>query len=375
MKNILLAVVGLTPQVITEALYALHQEGRAVNAIHIITTRGGKEAIHARLLASGQGAYYRYLKDYDLDPLEIEFGPENVHVLADHHGIEIDDIIGTEENEILLQTCLDHTCRLTASKDTAVYFLIAGGRKTMSACLAVAAQFYGRPQDRVYHVLISPEFESTPDFFYPPPQSVQVRLYDRRGQPFLKDSRFARIDLVQMPFVFIRNRLARKDLQQSPDPATLLMSLVRDKTPQLTVNLSESKLIFKSRELDVRPALLALYAFFAERKRLCKLDHACKDCVECWLDVPTLVQQGQGRVAELHRMIPGARISDVMSGTGITNLNKENFRSYKSKINSELRKHFGRVHQVELEIAAWGKRPDTRYGLRLDKERIKIVRS
>ncbi|RKX57645.1 MAG: TIGR02584 family CRISPR-associated protein, partial [Thermodesulfobacteriota bacterium] len=42
---------------------------------------------------------------------------------------------------------------LTASKDTAVYFLIAGGRKTMSACLAVAAQFYGRPQDRVYHVL------------------------------------------------------------------------------------------------------------------------------------------------------------------------------------------------------------------------------
>ena len=36
MKNILLAVVGLTPQVITEALYALHQEGRAVNAIHII---------------------------------------------------------------------------------------------------------------------------------------------------------------------------------------------------------------------------------------------------------------------------------------------------------------------------------------------------
>jgi len=137
-KNILLAVVGLTPQVITEALYALHQEGRAVNAL---------------LLASGQGAYYRYLKDYDLDPLGIEFGPENVHVLADHHGIEIDDIVGLEENEILLRTCLDQACRFTLSEDTSVYFLIAGGRKTMSACLAVAAQFYGRPQDRVYHVL------------------------------------------------------------------------------------------------------------------------------------------------------------------------------------------------------------------------------
>jgi hypothetical protein len=167
--------------------------------------------------------------------------------------------------------------------------------------------------------------------------------------------------------------LTRKDLQQSLDPATLLMSLVRDKTPQLIVNLNESKLVFKGRELDVRPALLALYAFFAERKMSCKLDHACKDCIECWLDVPTLVQQGQGRVAELHRMIPGARISDVMSATGITNLNKENFRSYKSKINSELCKHFGMVHQVELEIAASGERPDTRYGLKLEKERIKVV--
>ena len=333
MKNILLAVVGLTPQVITEALYALHQEGRAVNAIQIITTRGGKEAIHALLLASGQGAYYRYLKDYDLDPLGIEFGPENVHVLADHHGIEIDDIVGLEENEILLRTCLDQACRFTLSEDTSVYFLIAGGRKTMSACLAVAAQFYGRPQDRVYHVLISPEFESTPDFFYPPPQSVQVRLYDRRGQPFLKDSRFARIDLVQMPFVSIRNRLARKDLQQSPDPATLLMSLVRDKTPQLTVNLSESKLIFKSRELDVRPALLALYAFFALKKKNCPHpDKSCRNCSDCFLDISQILTYNK-EIADLYRTIITKRSSiPATSDTGILALDQENFASYKAKV-------------------------------------------
>ena len=45
MKNILLAVVGLSPQVVTETLYALHQQGRGVDAIHLITTREGKEAI------------------------------------------------------------------------------------------------------------------------------------------------------------------------------------------------------------------------------------------------------------------------------------------------------------------------------------------
>ena len=43
MKNILLAVTGLSPQVITETLYALHQINRRVDAIHVITTRDGKE--------------------------------------------------------------------------------------------------------------------------------------------------------------------------------------------------------------------------------------------------------------------------------------------------------------------------------------------
>ncbi len=39
MKNILLAVTGLSLQVITETLYALHQNNRHVDAIHVITTR------------------------------------------------------------------------------------------------------------------------------------------------------------------------------------------------------------------------------------------------------------------------------------------------------------------------------------------------
>ncbi len=40
MKNTLLAVTGLSPQVITETLYALHQNNRKVDGIHVITTSG-----------------------------------------------------------------------------------------------------------------------------------------------------------------------------------------------------------------------------------------------------------------------------------------------------------------------------------------------
>ncbi|MBC2711298.1 MAG: TIGR02584 family CRISPR-associated protein, partial [Desulfosarcina sp.] len=64
MKNILLAVTGLSPQVITETLYALNQMNRPVHAIHVITTRPGKDRLLSQLLDGGRGPYYRYLEEY-----------------------------------------------------------------------------------------------------------------------------------------------------------------------------------------------------------------------------------------------------------------------------------------------------------------------
>jgi CRISPR-associated protein (TIGR02584 family) len=213
MKTILLAVVGLTPQVITETLFALHQEERRVDAIHVITTRDGKEVINATLLSSGDGQYYRYLREYGIDPGAIAFGPDHVHTVTDDNGIEVNDIDGEEENEWLLKKCLELSFQFTKEPDTAVFFSIAGGRKTMSACLMVAAQFYGRPQDRVYHCLVSPEFESNRAFYYPPRASVTIELRDKEGQPYFKETKYAQVNLVPLPFVSIRDQPAAV-----PDP-------------------------------------------------------------------------------------------------------------------------------------------------------------
>ena len=68
MKHILLAVIGMTPQVITETLFAIHQQRRRIDAIHVITTRHGKEAINANLLSLNGGQFYRYCQDYGIDP-------------------------------------------------------------------------------------------------------------------------------------------------------------------------------------------------------------------------------------------------------------------------------------------------------------------
>jgi hypothetical protein len=53
-------------------------------------------------------------------------------------------IADEEDNERLLELCLSLTFQFTRDPGTAVFFSIAGGRKTMSACLMTAAHLYGR---------------------------------------------------------------------------------------------------------------------------------------------------------------------------------------------------------------------------------------
>jgi CRISPR-associated protein (TIGR02584 family) len=373
MKNILLAVTGLSPQVITETLFALHQSNQRVVAIHVITTRDGKELLFAHLIAGKSGHYYRYLEEYGIEASSIDFGPQNIHAVTDHHGLEIPDITSEYDNERLLTLCLDLAFRFTGQRDTAVFFSVAGGRKTMSSCLALAAQIYGRPQDRLYHVLVSPEFESTRDFYYPPKKPKTIELKDKNGESFYKDTQYAQVNLISIPFISIRDRLSGDLLKEPSDPATLILSLIKEDEYRLTVNLLAGKIIYKTHELDLMPARLALYAFFAIQKKNCTKDiDTCGTCIDCFLDIQAIYAK-QDEITDLYRKLAGSRPLDEMSDTGITSLSADNFNSYKGKIKGELLRGFGPYALKDMEISSIGARPNTRYGLRMDKSRIEIV--
>lgn len=373
MKNILLAVIGLSPQVITETLYALHQNQQRIDTIHVITTRDGKEMVYAHLLGGKDGHYYKYLKEYRIDPGSIDFGYENIHVIKDENGIEIPDISDEKDNERLLKLCLEITFNLTKDPDTAVFFSIAGGRKTMSACLSVAAQMYARRQDRMYHVLVSPEFERNRDFFYPPKESRLLELRDEKGNPMFKETKYAKVNLIHIPFVSIRNQLSSEMLKEPKDPATLMLSLIKEPESHLIVNLISRKIIYKGIELDMMPSWLAIYSFFIKIKKDCTKDtNECGSCMECFLDIQE-IYKSQHIITELYQRISGIHSLKEMSDTGIKNLSQENFNMYKGKIKNAIISRFGPFTMNELEIASIGKKPNTRYGIRMDKSRIKIV--
>lgn len=368
MSNILLAISGLSPQVITETLYALHQEGVSVDEIHVLTTRTGRDHVLSALLAPQDGCFHRYLNEYEIDPRSILFTPESVHVLRDKAGRPLDDITCADDNEILLNACLTLTHRLTRRSNDAVFFSIAGGRKTMSACLMIAAQFYGRSQDRIYHVLVSPEFENHPGFYYPPVKPVMLEMRDERGGKILRDTASASVTLVPIPYISLRDAIRDTTTGRVQTPARLLHHLIRDREEPLIVDLKQGKMTYKKKELAMMPSQLALYAFLAARKLDCRLVRAgCGGCTDCYLDYEQ-ISNAQDVITDIYRKIGG-----TTQGKGICALEKDELRSYVSKIRQAIGRAFGATAVQQLAVTSAGTKPGTRYGIGIDREKIRII--
>jgi CRISPR-associated protein Csx14 len=368
----LLAVCGLSPQVITETVYALAGQQRLPSKIRILTTRSGRQACVSRLFDGGCGAWYRMLDDLDIPVDSIDFSPDSLQVVKTKDGSAIDDISGEAENEAFVNACLQLAWKYSRNQNGSVFYSIAGGRKTMGAALAFAAQSYGRQQDRIFHVLISPEFESNRDFYYPPKVPQEIELRDAKGEPVRKSTRYARVELIALPFVSFRDRLGGDILEQPRDPATLISSLVREEPARLEIDLIQHKLRWKKRECDLRPSLLALYVLFAEIRKEATCASDCSACDECRPTVSTILTL-QPRLSRIYSSIDPRKDPTEMSTSGIFNLTPDNFQSYLSKIKKQLEQSFGLQEAPQLQIHSYGRRPTKGYGLELKKEQIVLI--
>ena len=91
-QNILVAVVGLTPQVITETVYYLTQVQSppvTLAGIHVLTTQLGKTQLLTQLLAPRSGHFHTFCAEYGLDSATMDF---EVHVLREAAGTPLEDI-------------------------------------------------------------------------------------------------------------------------------------------------------------------------------------------------------------------------------------------------------------------------------------------
>ena len=262
-RRILLCVTGLSPQIVTETLYALTvtSEPRFVpTEIHLITTADGAERARLTLLSEEPGWFRQLRQDHGLP--DIRFTLDTIHILHDADGRLLRDIRAVADNEAIADAITARVRELTADPDCAVHASIAGGRKTMGFYLGYALSLFGRPQDRLSHVLVSSPFESNPDFFYPTPQERVIYTADR--QPL--DAGDARVMLADIPFVRLRDGLQETLLEPGASFSTVVAQAQRNlATPRLTLNPAGCQVQCGETTLSLPPIDFACYAWLARR--------------------------------------------------------------------------------------------------------------
>ena len=202
MEHKLIAVVGNTPQVMTETLWALRvQCSVPIDEVFVMTTTMGKATCQQRLL--DEGRFEKMLVDYDIDPkVKFDADHDHIRVFKDAEGNFLDDIRTSEENRLARDQLFRWIEDWTQKDHVALHCSLAGGRKSMGYLLGAAIQFFGRPQDRLYHVLVTPpEIETNRDFFFPPVREEQVLTPD--GQRI--STADVRIELAELPYVSVRD--------------------------------------------------------------------------------------------------------------------------------------------------------------------------
>ena len=260
-RRILVAVTGLSPQIVTETIYALASTF-VPTEVSLLTTRRGAELAVDTLLDPSTGWLHRLRSDYGLPP--VAFDEERIHVLRDATGAQLDDLRTPADNTAAADAITQLLCELTQDDSSALHVSIAGGRKTMGFYLGYALSLYGRPQDRLSHVLVNQPYESLPEFFYPTPTSVPIKT--RQG--CLVDARDGEVALAEIPFVRMRDglpedlRTGKTRFHEAVDAAQRAIGPV-----ELVIDLAGRRIRAGGRVVVLPPTQLAFLAWLARRQK------------------------------------------------------------------------------------------------------------
>ena len=262
----LFAVTGLSPQIITETLFALAVSSQAEEAflpteVQVLTTLEGARRIRLALLSAHPGGFARLCRDYHLPP--ILFGEESIHVVTDSGGAPLPDIRTEADNKLVADAITERIRQITADPDCALHVSMAGGRKTMGFYAGYALSLFGREQDRLSHVLVSAPFESSNEFFYPTPYTHVISL---QGGKELADASTAQVCLAEIPFVRLRQGLPKPLLDgRNTFADTVQAANSSAGAPELTLDLGSGTCTADGRPIRLSPMPFLMLVSFARR--------------------------------------------------------------------------------------------------------------
>lgn len=361
-QRILVAVTGMSPQIVTETIYALSVVGSPAfvpTEVRLVTTRRGADLAANVLLDADNGWFHRLRSDYDLPP--IEFDAQRIHVLTDAADGQLDDIRTPAHNTVAADAITQLLGELTQDESSALHVSIAGGRKTMGFYLGYALSLYGRRQDRLSHVLVSPPYESLREFFYPTPTSTPIQL---PGRDVALDASDGEVMLAEIPFVRLREGLpddllaGKISFHDAVDAAQRAVGPV-----ELVVDLQDRLVSAGGSAFKVPPVQLAFLAWLARRQQK-RLD---------WLPRPVEEQDYARDFLREYDAIVGPMGSQDRTAKRLqTGMDEEFFSQTKSRLHSTLTKELGKRNATAYMVGSRKQDRRTVYGLDIPSAAIRF---
>ncbi len=270
-RNILFLVTGMTPQIITETIWALACDENTTETwvpdeVHVLSTQDGLNQIRKRLFEDGVFAQFK--RDYpSLE--QMSFDPTNhLHVITDQNGKPLMDLKTPEENERSADIICEMVKGFTSMEDTSVHVSIAGGRKTMGFYAGYALSLYGRAQDSLSHVLVEEKFERAVGFFYPTPFSD---LVSDRDSIVVGDAQEAQVWLAKIPFVRMHEAILPKHQLRKEDSFSEVVQKINESYEDVSLELNtfSRKAIVNGKFIidNLPPREWAFLNWFADRRK------------------------------------------------------------------------------------------------------------
>ena len=356
MRNILLAISGLTPQIVTETLFALAvKKNIEIDELFILTTNRGKKVLEGKDKAANTPnvplarEIKNLCKDYGL-PVP-KFSVRTNVITAEEESFKLYDVRTDKDNVLFPNKAAEIIGLLTSDPQTAIHASLSGGRKSMSAHLALVLSLFARSQDKLYHVITDEKFESKN--FYPKTEEEKSALV-------LAEIPFVRLRSLNSPILkgnkkyYNIVRQTQRRLRLLTDPQKLLLE-IKNRT-----------LRFGGNEIILTPQEFVLYLEFVERKNRNERPVSKDEVISA-----DFARRLKENLKEYFNYYFDSRLKNHWSEKG---LDFERFLSLKSKVNKKIANLFEEEEtREEFEISTVKRQYGaSQFSIRAPKEKLAI---
>lgn len=339
-KDILIGVIGLTPQVITETIYCFYTKEPKfkIKEVYVITTLPGKEKIEEELLQKG-----RFDELCKILRTKIKFDENHIHLITDKNGNPLKDIRTIEDNKRVAEKIWEVLEEYTRNPDVRIHASVAGGRKTMGFFLAIFMCILGREGDTLSHVLVDEEKESS-KFYFPKTKSEEEKL-NLAIIPYIRLREFLRVEKPEKKIDFL-GRIKSYQIE-----------LERVFFPHIQLDFEDKKVIVNNRdEIKMSEREFFLYSLFAKK---------AKEKVD-FIDIQKILEYIPEHLEEYGRFF---NFPDEFKDK----IGKERIYELISRINSKIEKCSAPQKDI-LKVQKMGERKQRKYGLKIPDTRIEFKR-